>query len=47
MGDQEVGVIDAVDLGMEDILETCAVGDGVVNPVVRPLEGAQFYGREV
>jgi len=47
MGDREVRVIDAIDLGMEDILEMCAVGDGVANPVVRPLEGAQLYGEDV
>ena len=40
-------VVDAVDLGMEDVLEVCAFGDDATNPVARPLEVTQLYGGEV
>jgi len=40
-------VVDAVDLGMEDVLEVCAFGEDAANPVAGPLEGAEFYGGEV
>jgi len=32
---------------MEDVIEMCAFGDNVANPVARPLECAEFYGGEV
>ena len=45
IGRQEV--VDAVDLGMDDVLEVYAFSDDAANPVAGPLEYAVFYGGEV
>jgi hypothetical protein len=45
IGGQEV--VDAVYLCAKDVLEVCAFGDDVVDPVACPLDCAQFYDGKV
>lgn len=45
IGGQEV--VDAIYLRAKDVLEVCAFGDDVVDPVACPLDSAQFYDGKV